>query len=379
LSFPNVPPVRIRSVEPIALETALGRSVVTPFATVRTTVALLVVVRDEDGEEGWGEIWCSFPRFGHRHRARLVAEVMAPLLAGRTFASPEEAWRHLHAATRLLRLQSGEIGPMAAVIAGIDLALWDLAGKRAGQPLWRLLGGRSATVPVYASLGRADDQRATLERCRDEGYRAFKVRSVGGIDEHLGAVRSARGIVGTAAELMLDVNATWDVDDAIATVGALADARLAWLEEPIPQDAPEDAWQRLAQAAPMPLAGGENLVTPAMFDAALAGSALAVLQPDATKWGGISGSLPLARRIVAAGRRYCPHSFAGAPGLLASGHLLSASLSRDGVLEVGVGAHPARDGLADRKLVDGALRLPDAPGLGLTVNAAQLARYRVGP
>jgi L-alanine-DL-glutamate epimerase-like enolase superfamily enzyme len=102
-----------------------------------------------------------------------------------------------------------------------------------------------------------------------------------------------------------------------------------------------------------------------------------VLQPDVTKWGGFSGGLPLARRIVAAGRRYCPHVFAGAPGVVAAAHLLAASGSRDGMLEFGVNHNPLRDGLIGREPEGGALLLSDAPGLGLDVDRRSLARFAV--
>lgn len=375
MTLPVTPPVRLRSLVPVAVEMALDREVATPIATIRSVVALFVVARDDDGVSGWGEVWCNFPRFGNRHRARIVAEVLAPAVVGRAFASPVEGWEHMNATTRPLRLQSGEPGPLHAAVAGVDIALWDIAAKKAGLPLWRLLGARSPRVPVYASLGRADDPRPTLERALREGFRAFKLRSTGGVVEHLAVVRPARQLLGDACELMLDVNGTWESEAAIAAIGELAGERLTWLEEPLAVDAPDATWRRLAEAAPMPLAGGENMISAAEFDAALASPALAVLQPDATKWGGISAGLPLARRIVAAGRRYAPHMFAGAVGQLASAHLLAASNSPDGILEYGVGHHPARDGLLRRELVEGAMVLGDAPGLGLEVDMNALEPY----
>lgn len=368
-------PVRIRSVEPVALEMPLGRTVANPIMAFTSSVALLVRVRDDDGVEGWGEIWCNFPRFGIHHRARLVNEVFAPMVAGRRFASPADAWASMTAASDILRLQSGESGPIAAVIAGIDIALHDIAARKAGLPLWKWLGGRSDRVRVYASLGRADDVRPTVERGLARGFSAFKLRSSGGIADHVAAVRPVRALVGDACELMLDVNSSWDAEAAIATIGELREDRLAWLEEPIPVDAPSDTWRRLAEVAPMPLAGGENMVTPAMFDAALSDRALAVLQPDVTKWGGFSGGLPLARRIVAAGMRHCPHMFTGAPGVLASAHLLAAIDPPGGMLEYGIGPNPARDVLLDRNVDGGTLALGDAPGLGLDVDARRLKPF----
>jgi L-alanine-DL-glutamate epimerase-like enolase superfamily enzyme len=132
---------------------------------------------------------------------------------------------------------------------------------------------------------------------------------------------------------------------------------------------------RLAAAAPMPLAGVENMSTTEMFEAALGEGVLGVFQPDIAKWGGFSGCLPVAGRVVAAGRRFCPHMFSGAAGVLAAGHLLAAANSPDGMLEFGVGFNPLRDELLDRPPRDGVLDLGEAPGLGLNVARERLAKH----
>jgi D-galactarolactone cycloisomerase len=373
LSAPSL--LRIRKVEPLALEVPLAKPVSTPMMTVRSLVSLLVAVTDEDGVEGWGEIWCNFPRFGIHHRARLLKEVFAPWLVGTSFASPTHAWSRLNAASNILRLQSGEPGPIAAVIAGIDIALHDIAAQKVGLPLWRVLGGSSGKVSVYASLGRGLNALQTTECWLEKGMRAFKLHSDGDIADHVAAVRPLRRLLGPALELMLDVNSSWDPEAAIATIGQLGEDGLSWLEEPIPVDAPAETWCRLARAAPMPLAGGENMLSIAAFDDALAAGVVRVLQPDITKWGGFSGGLPLARRIVAAGRRLCPHMFSGAAGLLASAHLLAASGSRDGLLEFSVAHNPARDEILGLEVRDGFLDLGDTPGLGLRVERKRLEKY----
>ncbi len=128
----------------------------------------------------------------------------------------------------------------------------------------------------------------------------------------------------------------------------------------------------------MPLAAGENLRGEPLFDEAVASGALAFLQPDACKWGGLSGCLPVARRAVAAGRTYCPHFLGGAPGLLAAAHLLAAA-GGDGLLEVDVQENPLRSELCGPllPLEDGQAVLPTGPGLGAEPDPAVMQRFEV--
>ena len=149
------------------------------------------------------------------------------------------------------------------------------------------------------------------------------------------------------------------------------------LREPLPADSPPQAWRRLAEESPVPLAGGENLRGEAEFAATLETGAWDVYQPDITKWGGFSGGLPLARRILAAGKRLYPHFLGGGIGLLASAHLLAAA-GGDGPLEVDANPNPLREKLAHPfpPITNGRLTLPETPGLGATPSPAA-ARFQV--
>src|SRR3569623_1955733 len=113
--------------------------------------AVFVRVEDTDGYVGWGEVWCNFPAPGAEHRVRLVNEVLAPALAGFAASEPSAAFERLTEGTAVLALQSGEAGPFAQSIAGIDLALWDLYARRQNLPLWKLLDGIKRRIKVYAS------------------------------------------------------------------------------------------------------------------------------------------------------------------------------------------------------------------------------------
>ena len=338
------------------------------FGTMTNRPAVIVTASAADGTTGHGEIWCNFPTCGAEHRARLVTSFLGPLVIGRSWSSPVEAFQHLSARAHVLALQAGEPGPLAQAIAGIDIALWDLAAKAAGLPLWRLLGGEGdGRLPAYASGINPNRAEAQALAASDAGFRAFKLKVGFGRDTDLGNLERLRTTLGPDAAIAVDANQAWPVETAIAMAGALAAFRPMWLEEPMPVDRPADEWARLAAASPVPLSGGENLRGDHAFDQAIADGSLAVIQPDLAKWGGLSACLPLARRIIAGGRRYCPHYLGGGIGLLASAHLLAAA-GGDGLLEVDSNPNPLREGLADPfpPLEDGRLVLPDAPGLGVT-------------
>jgi L-alanine-DL-glutamate epimerase-like enolase superfamily enzyme len=150
-----------------------------------------------------------------------------------------------------------------------------------------------------------------------------------------------------------------------------------WLEEPLRADRPASEWQQLARHTPLPLAAGENLIGEAAFAAAIEAGALAVLQPDVAKWGGISGGRRVIGRIQAAGLRYCPHFLGAGIGLCASAHLLAAhpgAGAARGMLEVDGNPNPLRTLLAPAlgTLADGCIDLGDGVGLGVQPQVQEL-------
>jgi L-alanine-DL-glutamate epimerase-like enolase superfamily enzyme len=366
-------PVRIARLDAIVLRCPIETPVRTSFGTMRDRPAVFVRVEDVDGAVGWGETWCNFPACGAEHRARLLESVVAPLVVGRPFASPAAAFDAMAQATAVLAIQSGEHGPLAQAIAGVDLALWDLAARRWGEPLWRLLGGRSDRVEVYASGINPDRPEAVVAARRSAGYRAFKLKV--GFDDarDLRNVAALRDLLGADAALMVDANQGWSLEQAERQARALEPYRLGWIEEPLRADRPAAEWSALAMSTATPLAAGETLAGFDAFDAAIAARRYAVVQPDVAKWGGISGCWPVIERVRAAGLRYCPHYLGAGIGLAASAHLLAA-VGGDGLLEVDANPNPLRSALCPHleAVDDGFAWLGDAPGIGIEVDPARL-------
>ena len=279
--------------------------------------------------------------------------------------------------TEVLAIQSGEFGPIAHVIAGVDTAVWDLAARRQSLPVWKLLGGTQGSVAVYASGLNPTSPEIVAKRCFEKGYRAFKLKIGFGDDVDLPNLEKLRSEFGMDVMLMADANQGWTLDQALVQVNKLAPFKLRWLEEPLRADRPLSEWTVLAKTG-IPLAAGENMASEGTFAAAIASSAISVIQPDLAKWGGFTKCLPIAKDIIAANLVYCPHYLGGGLGLVASAHCLAAA-GGNGMLEIDGNENPLRNLLCGSlaQVRNGRAELGLEAGLGVLPDLEMLQEYRI--
>lgn len=366
----------VASIEAFCIRVPVKMPIKVAFGTFRDRPMVLLRVVGTDGAEGWGEVWANWPASGAEHRARLALD-LGERVVGRPFESPEQMFQQLSRELEVLVLQTLEVGPIAQVIAGLDIACWDMVARRAGQPLHQLLSDRQVShVPVYVTGINPDQPEVFAAARQAEGFRAFKLKTGFGHDIDVRNLQAMREALGPQTVLTCDSNQNLDLPAAIAFAQAIAPLNLSWFEEPLRVDAPEADWQALAQASSTPLAGGENFHGP-QFDLALHSSVLQVIQPDITKWGGISGNFSVARRAVAAGKRYCPHYFGGGISLLASLQVLAAA-GGEGLLEFDAHPNLGREAVVGDLLPvrDGSVPVPTGPGLGAIPDLARLASHQ---
>src|SRR5688500_17088795 len=270
----------------------------------------LVRVETDTGLVGWGE---AFSYSCRRAVAAAIRDMIAPLAVGRS--ATEIGALHAEIQKRLHIF--GRFGITAFALSGLDIALWDLAGKAAGKPLHALIGGaRRERLPCYASLLRYADENLVTEYCEralGEGFRAVKLHEV---DEKVIAAAPRD------AALLLDVNCEWTVPEAIAVGKRLAPLGLEWFEEPV--FPPEDALglRSVGESTGIPIAAGENCCFATQFAALLDGVQYA--QPSVTKVGGVTEFLKVAALARELGVKLAPHSPYFGPGALATLHLLAA-------------------------------------------------------
>ena len=335
---------------------------------VWTTLDTLLVRVDTDaGITGWGEA------FGYNvipATKAAIDELIGPLVIGRDAAAiadlSREVQRTLH--------NFGRGGPVIYGVSGIDIALWDIAGKAAQQPLHRLLGraGRDA-IPAYASLMRYGDPELVASKTGEaveRGYRYVKLH-----ERDVATVRAAREAAGAEVAIMLDTNCPWTVSEAVAMAHALDPYHLYWLEEPVWP--PEDyaGLAEVRRATRIPIAAGENAGGVTDLTHMMDARAVNYVQPSVTKIGGVSAMSAVLTLAASREVAVVPHAPDFGPGLLATLHVLAAApapplferlyVDLDASL-FGTFVDPA----------EGRLRVPDGPGLGVDPDPGVVARFR---
>ena len=341
---------------------------------------LIVEIFTDDGHVGIGNA-----ALAPQVTKQTIDLYLKPLLIGQNPWDTEFLWQHMYRKT----MAFGRKGIGMAAISAVDIALWDLMGKSAKQPVFRLLGGRTkAKIPVYASRlysGKLKELAAEAKRYRNEGFAAMKLRfgwgpadGAAGMQRNVELVRTVRETVGEEIDVMADAYMGWTLDYAKRMLPLLEPFHLRWLEEPvIPDDT--HGYAELKSYGRIPIAGGEHEFTIYGFRELLEARAVDYIQFDTNRVGGITQARKIAALAEAHSVPVIPHA-----GQMHNYHVVMASLNSPMAeyfpmvdVEVGnelfwyifEGEPRAKNGFIELR--------DDVPGLGLTINEKALAKFEV--
>ena len=310
---------------------------------------------------------------------------LKPVLMGKDPWETEYLWQQMYRQT----MAFGRKGVGMVAISAVDIAIWDLLGKATGQPVYRLLGGRTKRrIPVYASKLYSqplEQLAAEAAQYKEQGYKAMKLRfgwgpidGASGMERNLELVRTVRSVIGYEVDLMTDAYMGWTLDYARRMVPLLEQFRLRWLEEPV---IPDDihGYASLKATGRVPIAGGEHEFTLYGFRELLEAKAVDYIQFDTNRVGGITQ----ARKIAALAEAYSvpviPHA-----GQMHNFHVVMASFNSPmaeffPVVDVEVGNELFWYVFKGEPTpVDGFIDLDEnVPGLGLTIDEESLKRFEI--
>lgn len=335
--------------------------------TLSAADSLLVKVTTRDGVEGWGEA------FGFRavDSAKLaVDELITPLCIGQDASRIGplmlEVQKKLHV--------FGRGGALTYGLSAVDIALWDIAGKRADAPVSALLGGGATSMPCYASLACYSDPalvRVVVRQAIDAGFHAIKLHEAG-----MPAIRAAREEAGPGVELIVDAGCPWTLTDAGAVAEQLRALRVKFLEEPLWPPENFDGLAELRRTTGIPISSGENVSTLLEFERLLAAGAVDFVQPSPAKMGGISELCKVFPLAAVHNVPVMTHSFYDGPGLLAALHATAALGNADSMIEwrrFDLEAFIYGDALTPTA---GRIAVPRGPGLGIDPHPDVVSAYR---
>ena len=381
--------MKIKSVEAMILKSDLD----TPFAFsqgwVGTRVCTLVKITTDDGLVGWGEGFAQGlepPEIC----AAAINTAFAPMLIGRNPLDTEKLWFEMYNRSR----DFGRKGSVMSAISALDIALWDIAGKAYGQPVYQLLGGavRSEVIPYATGFYRLQGQ-GEAERLAEEadahfeaGFNHMKVKLGFGVDDDIAVMaRIMKQIQGKGIQVMVDSNHAYGRQEALRLGYALDEYDLRWYEEPV---IPEDltGYAECRSKLKTPIAGGENEHALHGFRALFESRAVDIAQPDVGSCGGLTAMRHIAVLAQSFGVEVNPHVWGSSVAQAASLHVLASLpvahhslFARQPILEYDRSDHPFRQHLvaAPLSLDKGVVKINHAPGLGIDIQQDCIDRYRV--
>ena len=369
--------IKIKSLRSYYLEFPLVNPVITSFGVMKTRPCIIVELEDFDQNIGYGEIWCNFPSDGASYRFNLLNSLYLDNIIGLKFSNPDKLIDKITDKFKTLFVQSGDIGSFDNINSGLDCAFWDLFAKTKKIPLNKLLNADSPRyISVYASGINPSDSYEKIEVARSMGIKAFKVKIGFNHSLDIDLIKSLDDYVASDEILMLDVNQGWSIDEAYKYLKILENYNFSWIEEPISALSNKDEFNNIINSTKCNLAFGENINNLDDFIFLGQNKKINYIQPDLTKYGGISLISYLSKKIQS--NKIWMHFLGSGVGLLTSAHIMSA-INPSVFLETDINMNPLRTNLFknELKIEGGKINLNDDHGIGGPLDFNTINKYLI--
>ena len=365
--------MKINKLESFVLKVPTGREIADSMQTVNNLEFAGLIVTTDNGISGTGYTVTV------GHGGSVIQNVIDTLykddLMGRDPLNVRAIWSDLYYGKAHW---IGRAGATTMAQSAVDIALWDIIAKAAGQPLWRVLGGaRETDIPIYNTHAgwlnySVDELKAEASSLLDRGYTALKMKvGLADSNEDYRRVAAVRQLIGADVRLMVDANQKWDLQQASQAVRLLADLDLTWVEEPLH---PDDirAHKILNARSSIPIALGEHIYTTHAFRDYIENTAVDLIQVDVCRVGGVTPWLEVAAMANTANIRICPHC-----GDLMQVHQhLVRTISNSWYLEV-IPLWEQGPFANQIELLDGKCITPTEPGASTDFSRQAFEQYRV--
>lgn len=343
---------------------------------MKSRPSLILELKDHFNNSGYGEIWCNFPSDAANYRFNLIKNIFVNKIKDIKIDDPLKT-KNFFDEIKTFFIQSGDLGAYNNIVSAIDCAIWDLFSKNKKSPLYKFVNHNSKNnILSYASGINPDEALEKIEEARSVGIDSFKVKIGFNNNLDINLLNFLKKNIKNNENLMLDVNQGWNLDNAKKYLLTLQKYKPFWIEEPISASSKIADYESLSNLKNVNIALGENINNMNEFDFYFSHNNFNYIQPDITKYGGISLIYNLSKKYNS--KKIWLHFLGSGVGLLTSAHVMAA-INPEGKLETDINENLLRTKIFDTAIIinEGKINLNNNFGIGMKLNMEIINKYLI--
>ena len=368
--------IKISSLNLFHLDFPLTKNIITSFGIMKSRPSLILELKDHFNNSGYGEIWCNFPSDAANYRFNLIKNIFVNKIKDIKIDDPLKT-KNFFDEIKTFFIQSGDLGAYNNIVSAIDCAIWDLFSKNKKSPLYKFVNHNSKNnILSYASGINPDEALEKIEEARSVGIDSFKVKIGFNNNLDINLLNFLKKNIKNNENLMLDVNQGWNLDNAKKYLLTLQKYKPFWIEEPISASSKIADYESLSNLKNVNIALGENINNMNEFDFYFSHNNFNYIQPDITKYGGISLIYNLSKKYNS--KKIWLHFLGSGVGLLTSAHVMAA-INPEGKLETDINENLLRTKIFDTAIIinEGKINLNNNFGIGMKLNMEIINKYLI--